>query len=56
MTDDAITEEEEADELVDMNDPDDEVPEEVFELDLPLILEIGSLALLVKDGTLEFEL
>jgi len=55
MTDDETTEEE-ADELVDMDDPDDKVPEEVFELDLPLTFEIGSLALLVKDDTLEFEL
>ena len=55
VTDDAITDKE-ADELVETDDLADDVPEEVFEIMLALVLEVGSLALLTEDDTLELDL
>lgn len=55
MTDDAITDKE-ADELVGTDDLADDVPEEVFEIELVLVVEVGSLALLTEADTLELDL
>lgn len=55
MTDDAITDKE-ADKLVGTDDLADGVPEEVFEIELALVLEVGSLALLTEADTLELDL